>query len=250
MAFELGSRLISVMPVKPEERAFVPKDSWLGNCADFCGVEVGVGSMLMKTCPHEPYTDWMCSWSSFSCCSVGGLEGEEGSCLGDCTRVILCGVRGVDEVICTGDAKKVSRGPGWGCLCVCATCIECCDDCPRLLVLLTVLSSCWKDGVSKGPGFGEYSWYWACRAAWSESRLRPRRSKLMPVRCDRRTLAGDGRTVGASKTVGVEFCRRCWIRWRWMPAGMFVDSISYAGRVRSRFSRRGEVLWGPKLANC
>ena len=169
--------------------------------------------------------------------------------MGDCRRLNLRGVRGVEEEICTGDAKKASWGPGWGCLCGCATCIECCDGCPRVLVLLTVLSSCWKDGTSKGPGCWVSSWYWACRAAaWMGSRLRPRRSKLMPVRCDRRwILAGDGRTVAASNTVGVECCRRCWMRGRWMPAGIFVDSISNAGRVRSRFSRRGEVLWGPKL---
>jgi hypothetical protein len=150
----------------------------------------------------------------------------------------------VEGEICTGDAKKVSWGPGWGWLCGCATCILCCGICPRLLVLLTVLLSCWK-----GPSCCGYSWYGACRAACMESRLRPRRSKLMPLRFCRRccVLAGGGRTVGASKAAGVESCRRCWIRRRWMPVGIFVDSIVYTGRVRSWFSRRGKVLW---VRNC
>jgi hypothetical protein len=146
---------------------------------------VGVGRILMKTCPLEPYTDCMCSWSSFSCCSLGAFEGERGGCWGDCARSVRRGVRGEgrEVCICTGDRRKASWGPGWGMLCGCATCIESCGSCPRL-VLLTVLSSCLKVVVSKGPDWGcsgKYPWLWA----WVASRFTPRRSRLMPVRCRR-----------------------------------------------------------------
>ena len=55
----------------------------------------------------------------------------------------------------------------------------------------------------------------------------------MPVRCRRSCeVAGSRGTFGASKAAGVEFCRRCWVRRRSMPVGIFVDSITYAGQVR------------------
>lgn len=70
----------------------------------------------------------------------------------------------------------------------------------------------------------------------------------MPGRCRRDGVAGSGRTGGASKAAGVEFCRRCWVRRRSMPDGMFVDSITYAGRVRCPVSCvESGVLCGPKL---
>jgi hypothetical protein len=229
MALEVGAKLMSDIWPKFGGCVIALRDSWLGNCAGLCGVAVGVGRMLMKTCPQEPYTDCMCSWRSFNCCSVGAFEGERGGCWGDCARSVRRGVRG--EEICTGDRNKVSWGPGWGWLCDCATCIESCGVCPRL-VILTVLSSCRKVGVSFGPGCvgpGKYPCCWACMA----SKLIAWRSRLMPGRCRRcDVVAGSGRTVGASKAAGVEFCRRCWFRRRWMPDGMFVDSITYAGRVR------------------
>ena len=159
----------------------------------------------MNTCADEPYTDCMCSCTAFICCSVGSLEGERGACGGDCCRSVRTGVRGEGRDCCTGDRKKESWKPGWGWLCCCATCINCCCGCP-MLVILTVLSSCWKDVIWSRTGSG-------CSSGTSivVARLRPRKSRLMPDRCGRccRMLAGSGRTVGASKAAGVEFCRRC-----------------------------------------
>lgn len=160
IALDVGSKLMSAMSVKFGVWVTALSAWWLGSCAGFCGVADGVGRMLMKTWPHEPYTDCMCSRRSFNCCSVGGLEEERGGCWGDCARTVRLGVRGDGREVCTGDRKKASCGPGWGWLCGCATCIECCDVCPRL-VLLTVLASCWKDRVSMGPGVVK-SWYWPC----------------------------------------------------------------------------------------
>ena len=111
---------------------------------------------------------------------------------------------------CTGECRKGSWGPGWGWLCGCATCIVCCGCCPRWLVKLTALSSCW---------------YEAGLGAWIDSRLRPLRSRLMPERLCRRTgLAG--RTLGISNALGVDSWRLCCIRRREMPWGELVlDSI-------------------------
>jgi hypothetical protein len=133
--------------------------------------------------------------------------------------------------------KELSWGPGWGWLCGCATCISCCCGCPRL-VILTVLSSCWKD--SKFCGDSGRGSCWGMRIA---SRLRPRRSRLMPVRCCLvcRWLAGSGRTVCASKAAGVEFCRRCCVRRFWMLEVALMDSIVDAGtNSESRYPR----MWG------
>lgn len=47
-------------------------------------------------------------------------------------------------------------------------------------------------------------------------------------------VAGRGRTLGASKIVGVEFWRRCIWRRCWILEFDGVDSISNAGRVRIR----------------
>lgn len=207
--------------------------------------------MLIKTCPQDPYTDCMCSWSSFSCCSDGGFEGERGGGCGDCLRSVRCGVRGEGRDCCTGDDMKGSWRPGWGWLCVCATCINCCGGCPMLLVILTVLSSCWKGSISMWAGF---IWSGSGACISMVARFKPRRSRLMPDRCCRccRVLAGSGRTRGASKAAGVEFCRRCCVRRRWMLEleGAVVDSILYAGRVRMSLSRRRGFLYGPNLTQC
>lgn len=76
MALDVGSKLRSPISVKFGGCVIAVSGSWLGKCTGFCGVAVGVGRMLIKTCPHEPYTDCICSRSSFSCCSVGALDGE------------------------------------------------------------------------------------------------------------------------------------------------------------------------------
>ena len=50
--------------------------------------------------------------------------------------------------------------------------------------------------------------------------------------------------VGTSNAAGVECCRRCWIRWRWMPVGIFVDSISYAeSSPESVLEDGGSPMW-------
>lgn len=122
---------------------------------------------------------------------------------------------------------KGSRKPGWGWLCGCATCINCCWACPRL-VLLTVLPSRWKGSTVV-------------------SRFRPRRSRLMPDReCRSWGALDSGRTVGASNAAGVEFWRRCCARRRRMLEGESVDSMLYAGQVRGSLIRRMPSPVGPE----